>query len=69
MTLPRSSVQLSLAAVAWCGDFGRPTLLKAAIAFDFKLTFKFNDLILLFVILWCTSAIVVNLLICTATYR
>ncbi len=26
----------SVAAVAWCGDFGRPTLFKAAIACDFK---------------------------------
>ncbi len=38
MTLPRSSVQLGIAAVAWCGDYGRPTLFKIAIACGFKLT-------------------------------
>ena len=38
MTLPRSSVQLIIAAVAWCGDYGRPTLFKIAIACGFKLT-------------------------------
>jgi hypothetical protein len=29
---------LTLAAVAWCGDFGCPTLFKAAITCDFKPT-------------------------------
>ncbi len=38
----RSSVQLSLAAVAWCGDYGRPTLFKVAIACGFKLTIKYK---------------------------
>jgi hypothetical protein len=38
VTLPHRSVQLILAAVAWSGDFGRPTLFNAAIACDFKLT-------------------------------
>jgi hypothetical protein len=40
VTLPRSSVQLIIAAVAWCGDYGRPTLFKIAIACGFKLTLK-----------------------------
>ncbi len=38
MELPRRKVQLVLAAVAWSGDFGRPTLFNVAIACGLKLT-------------------------------
>jgi hypothetical protein len=33
-------MQLGLAAVAWSGDFGRPTLFNVAIACGLKLPFK-----------------------------